>query len=69
VRILPFLPYKKGKDMENQNFKEFSIEEYLTFRNLSKESLRTDSFWKELPKNHQALMCMEGMLYGFLIRN
>ena len=53
---------------QSKNYKEYTIESYLKHRNLESKELKNKSFWKNLPKNHQALMCMEGMLYGFLIR-
>ena len=47
---------------------EYDIEGYMKEFGYTVKDLKTDDFWSKLPKNHQPLMCMEGMIYGFLVR-
>lgn len=53
---------------ENENYTEYELKEYLEKQNLPWSALKDKKFWKDLPANHQAVMCGEGMLQGFLIR-
>lgn len=54
--------------IKHERYDEYSIEEYLKLRKLDPEDCRKDSFWNEMPNHHMPLLCLEGTVYGFMIR-
>ena len=51
-----------------QKYKEFTLDEYMKHEGVTLDQMKEKDFFKERP-NHQLLQCLEGMVYGVMIRD
>ena len=54
---------------EQKPNQEYSMDNYLKEFGFTIEDCKDGSIWEKMPDNHQPLMCMEGMIYGILVRH